>query len=67
MIARRRILPDGFVESPFPPSPSGPGWVHEIKYDGCRLIIRRDGDTVGAVHAPRSAPGHHIEIIQKNR
>jgi ATP dependent DNA ligase domain len=26
--------------------PSGPGWVHEIKHDGYRLIVRRDGDTV---------------------
>lgn len=23
--------------------PSGPGWVHEIKHDGYRLIARRDG------------------------
>jgi bifunctional non-homologous end joining protein LigD len=23
--------------------PSGPGWVHEIKHDGFRLIARRDG------------------------
>jgi bifunctional non-homologous end joining protein LigD len=26
--------------------PTGPGWVHEIKHDGYRLIARRDGDTV---------------------
>jgi len=25
---------------------AGPGWVHEIKHDGYRLIVRRDGDTV---------------------
>ena len=23
--------------------PSGPGWIHEIKHDGYRLIARRDG------------------------
>jgi ATP-dependent DNA ligase len=23
--------------------PSGPGWVHEIKHDGFRLMVRRDG------------------------
>src|SRR5215467_11916885 len=26
--------------------PAGPDWVHEIKHDGYRLIVRRDGDTV---------------------
>jgi bifunctional non-homologous end joining protein LigD len=26
--------------------PSGPGWVHEIKHDGYRLQVRRDGDQV---------------------
>jgi bifunctional non-homologous end joining protein LigD len=24
--------------------PSGPGWVHEIKHDGYRLQVRRDGE-----------------------
>jgi ATP-dependent DNA ligase len=22
--------------------PSGPGWLHEIKYDGFRMMVRRD-------------------------
>jgi bifunctional non-homologous end joining protein LigD len=26
--------------------PSGPGWVHEIKHDGYRLQVRREGDAV---------------------
>jgi hypothetical protein len=26
--------------------PSGPNWVHEIKHDGYRLIVRRDGKAV---------------------
>src|SRR5215470_7561173 len=26
--------------------PSGPNWVHEIKHDGDRLIVRRDGSAV---------------------
>jgi bifunctional non-homologous end joining protein LigD len=26
--------------------PVGPDWVHEIKHDGYRLIVRRDGETV---------------------
>ena len=26
--------------------PSGPDWFHEVKHDGYRLQVRRDGDTV---------------------
>src|SRR3984957_17695027 len=47
---RRRILPTGFIEPCIPSlafkPPAGPGWVHEIKHDGYRLIVRRDGATV---------------------
>jgi bifunctional non-homologous end joining protein LigD len=47
MIVRR---PSGFIE-PCQPSkvarpPSGPLWVHEIKHDGYRLMVRRDGERV---------------------
>jgi ATP-dependent DNA ligase len=24
-------------------TPSGPGWLHEIKFDGYRVIARKDG------------------------
>jgi len=27
-------------------APTGKGWLHEIKHDGYRLIVRRDGDQV---------------------
>ena len=48
MVQRRR--PSGFIE-PCQPSkvvrpPSGPLWVHEIKHDGYRLLVRRDGSRV---------------------
>jgi len=26
--------------------PAGPGWLHEIKHDGYRLIVQRDGARV---------------------
>ena len=26
--------------------PSTPGWLHEVKYDGYRLNVARDGDRV---------------------
>jgi ATP-dependent DNA ligase len=47
---QRRIRTDGFIDpcipSRAPKPPSGPGWVHEIKHDGYRLIVRRDGEAV---------------------
>jgi SRSO17 transposase len=43
MVARTRT--DGFVE-PCILSCQAPDWVHEIKHDGCRLIVRRDGKAV---------------------
>jgi bifunctional non-homologous end joining protein LigD len=42
----RRARP-GFIEPcqpvPAPRPPSGPDWLHEIKHDGYRMIVRRDG------------------------
>jgi bifunctional non-homologous end joining protein LigD len=46
----RRIRTDGFVDPCIPSRalkpPSGPDWVHEIKHDGYRLIVRREGEAV---------------------
>jgi ATP-dependent DNA ligase len=41
-------MPSGFVPPCIPTraAPGGPDWVHEIKHDGYRLQVRRDGDTV---------------------
>src|SRR5436190_24281145 len=43
-------LPSGFIEPCLPSKedrpPSGPLWVHEIKHDGYRLMVRRDGEPV---------------------
>ena len=46
----RKIAPSGFIE-PCRPSkatrpPSGQLWVHEIKHDGFRLLVRREGSRV---------------------
>jgi hypothetical protein len=47
---KRSVRPSGFVEpcipSPAALPPPGPGWAHEIKHDGYRLIVRRDGDSI---------------------
>lgn len=49
-MSSRRNLPPGFIVPCSPElrdrPPSGPGWIHEIKYDGWRLIARRDGEHV---------------------
>jgi hypothetical protein len=41
---------DGFIDPCIPTRahkpPSGAGWVHEIKHDGHRLIVRRAGEIV---------------------
>jgi bifunctional non-homologous end joining protein LigD len=46
----RNFRTDGFVDPCAPiraaEPPVGPGWVHEIKHDGYRLIVRRAGSLV---------------------
>ena len=54
---RSRSKPDGFI-LPWQPAlahraPSGPGWLHEIKFDGYRVIARKDGARVRLWVAPR--------------
>jgi bifunctional non-homologous end joining protein LigD len=52
MLLRERSAarPCGFIEpcrpSRTPRPPSGPDWVHEIKHDGFRLLVRREGARV---------------------
>jgi ATP-dependent DNA ligase len=45
MVLQRR-RPSGFIElclrSKVVRPPSGPLWVHEIKHDGYRLMVRRE-------------------------
>src|SRR5215475_5033068 len=46
---RIKRLPAGFVIPTQPvlaSRPPYPGWAHEIKHDGYRMIVRRDGPTV---------------------
>jgi bifunctional non-homologous end joining protein LigD len=47
---RSRSKPPGFI-FPCQPAladrpPSGPSWLHEIKFDGYRVIARKDGQQV---------------------
>jgi hypothetical protein len=52
-------LPAGFVIPAQPVKaskpPSGADWVHEIKHDGYRMIVRRDGPSVQVYYAARHA------------
>jgi bifunctional non-homologous end joining protein LigD len=49
MLLRRVAFPD-FCEpclpSPADKPPAGAGWLHEIKHDGFRMLVRRDGAVV---------------------
>jgi bifunctional non-homologous end joining protein LigD len=49
-MASFRKYPAGFVVPAQPVEreapPSGADWVHEIKHDGYRMLVRRDGDSV---------------------
>jgi ATP-dependent DNA ligase len=50
---------------------AGPDWLHEIKYDGCRLRVERDGDRVrlvtrGGYDQTKRYPWI-VEVAPKNR
>jgi hypothetical protein len=51
------VRADGFVDpcipSRAPKPPSGPDWVHEVKHDGYRLIVRRERRNGAPVHPPQ--------------
>src|SRR3954470_1336127 len=49
-LARDRRSPPGFIQ-PCQPTlsetvPTGPEWIHELKHDGFRLMVLKDGDRV---------------------
>jgi bifunctional non-homologous end joining protein LigD len=46
----RRTPPAGFIQ-PCQPTivaapPAGPGWLHEVKHDGYRILARKQGERV---------------------
>ena len=60
MSLRERTRPGlGILEpclpSPAKAPPSGPGWLHEIKHDGFRILARRDGAGVRSATDDRLA------------
>ena len=59
--SKAKVLP-GFIEpclpTPAARAPTGPDWVHEIKHDGYRLMVRRSGDRV-RIYTRRGADWTH--------
>jgi ATP-dependent DNA ligase len=55
----QRALPAGFIAPCLPTKtdqlPSGDLWLHEIKHDGFRIIVRKSGGRVRLY----SRPGRH--------
>ena len=51
-----RNLPAGFIQ-PCQPTlanpPAGPGWLHEVKHDGFRILARKQGERVEVWSSPR--------------
>ena len=59
---RERTRPGSEIIEPCLPSaakapPSGPGWLHEIKHDGFRILARKDAPGVRLVTHDPSALG----------
>ena len=62
MSLRERTRPGlGTVEpclpSPAKSPPSGPGWLHEIKHDGFRILARKDAEAVMLDFMKPARPG----------
>ena len=62
-------LPLGFVPpclpTKAPQPPSGGTWVHEIKHDGFRVIVRKDGERVRLYSRPGNRLTYRFPLIVK--
>jgi bifunctional non-homologous end joining protein LigD len=56
------IIIEPCLPSPAKVPPSGPGWIHEIKHDGMRVMARRDGAAVRLI----TWNGNDFRIAFKN-
>jgi ATP-dependent DNA ligase len=48
-----------------PKPPSGPGWLHEIKHDGFRILAWRDGDRVRLLTRNANDFGERYPLVVK--
>jgi bifunctional non-homologous end joining protein LigD len=62
-----RLLPAGFIPPCLPTKaprpPAGDMWLHEIKHDGFRVIVRKDGDRVRLYSRPGNDLTHRFPLI----
>jgi ATP-dependent DNA ligase len=67
IMLRMRALPAGFIAPCLPTKttrlPSGIDWLHEIKYDGFRVIARKKGAQVRLYSRPGSDLTHRFPLI----
>jgi ATP-dependent DNA ligase len=66
MSLRPRALPAGFIAPCLPsnaPTPSGAEWVHEIKFDGFRVIARKSGKHVKLYSRPGNELTYRFPLI----
>jgi len=67
MLLPTRQTPPGFVEPCLPSSaerpPGGPGWWHEIKHDGFRIIARKNGERVRLYSRSGNDLTHRFPLI----
>jgi bifunctional non-homologous end joining protein LigD len=52
------------LPSPAKEPPSGPGWLHEIKLDGIRIVARRDGLVVRLITRNGNDFTHRFPLIE---
>jgi ATP-dependent DNA ligase len=69
MSLRERTRPDlGIIEPCLPSAakapPSGPGWLHEIKHDGFRILARRDSAGVRLITRAGTISPHALPLSQ---
>jgi bifunctional non-homologous end joining protein LigD len=70
MSLRERTRPGLGIIEPCLPSraeapPSGPGWIHEIKHDGFRILARRDAAGVRLITRAGNDFSHRFPFIAK--
>jgi len=67
MSLRPSTLPTGFIAPCLPTNapqpPSGPGWLHEIKFDGFRVIARKEGKRVRLYSRPGNDLTYRFPLI----
>jgi len=62
MLPRTRLI-EPCLPSPCECPPSGPGWLHEIKHDGFRVIARKGGAHVRLYSGPGNDLTYRFPLI----